>query len=160
MDTIPIEILAKQEHPLFNANWDPKVPFSFIALKDLGEVCAKILDEREKHYMATYALCSTGPVSYVDFMKIAGRVLRKEIKVEQRGFEDAVECFMKLLFGGDVSTSRVHPTSRDAAQRMLLFYNFRGLIGNPNVLEWLLERKPTTVEQWVSEKTNAHDGHK
>jgi len=139
MDTIPIELLAKQEHSIYNADWDPKIPFSFIALKDLGEACAKILNEREKHYMATYPLCSTGPITYVNFMKDVGKVLGKEINIEQRSCEDAVEKFLKLLYGDD--TSKVHPTSRDAAQRMLLFYNYRGLTENPNALEWLLERQ-------------------
>jgi hypothetical protein len=38
---------------------------------------------------------------------------------------------------------------RDHAERLVLFYNRRGLNGNPNVLRWLLGREPTTIDQWI-----------
>jgi len=46
-------------------------------------------------------------------------------------------------------TEEVDLRTRDAAQRMLLFYNYRGLIGNPNVLNWLIGRKPLSYADWV-----------
>jgi hypothetical protein len=38
---------------------------------------------------------------------------------------------------------------RDSAQRLVLFYNNRGLTGSPNVLRWLLGREPTIVDQYI-----------
>jgi hypothetical protein len=32
----------------------------------------------------------------------------------------------------------IDPRSKDAAQRMILYYNNRGLIGSANVLQWIL----------------------
>ena len=41
--------LPAQEKPVYTANRHPDVDFHFIALQDLGEVIAKILNEREKY---------------------------------------------------------------------------------------------------------------
>ena len=32
---------------------------------------------------------------------------------------------------------------------MLRFYNTKGLVGNPNVLRWLLGREPTSIRSLV-----------
>lgn len=45
--------------------------------------------------------------------------------------------------------------ARDEAERLILFYNRRGLKGSPNVLRWLLGREPTTVESWVEGELKA-----
>lgn len=47
-----------------------------------------------------------------------------------------------LLFG----TKDIDPRCKDAEERMLLYYNRRGLAGNPSLLEWLLGRKATSRE--------------
>jgi len=36
----------------------------------------------------------------------------------------------------------------DGVQRLLLYYDNHGLKGNPSVCEWLLGRKPTSLEEW------------
>ncbi|KAF2089424.1 putative nucleoside-diphosphate-sugar epimerase [Saccharata proteae CBS 121410] len=151
MDLFPVPMLMQQEDPVYTANWDPTIPFSFIALKDLAEAAAIILKEREKHYLAQYPMVSTSPTTYADFAKIVGKEVGKDIKLEQRSYMDAVSALLKVLHG----TDDVHPTSRDTAQRMLLFYNYRGLVGNSNVLGWILGRKPTTIEEWARIKTKS-----
>jgi hypothetical protein len=37
----------------------------------------------------------------------------------------------------------------NALSRMFRYYDHYGLQGNPRVLEWLLERPPTTFRQFV-----------
>lgn len=146
MDLLPVPLLMQQERPVYSANWDPTVPFSFIALRDLGEAAAKVLEKRETHYFAQYPLVSAGPHSYKDVIEIVSKEIGRDVKIEQRSFPDAVNALLKILFGG---TEEVHPITRDAAERMLLYYNRHGLIGNSNILEWLLGRKPTTYREWV-----------
>jgi hypothetical protein len=71
----------------------------------------------------------------------------KPVKVQQRPFEEAVSVTIKTLSGDGVR--EVHRKSAVAAERMLLFYNRRGLVGNPAVLEMVLGRKATSCEDWV-----------
>ena len=151
MDMIPAAKLAKEEgdRVMFPAKWDPNVKFSFVALKDLGEVGAKVVREGERHYNASYEICGTGPVSYNEVMQIVGHKIGKEVVVEQVNFQEAVDDFMQILFGG---LEALDPYSRDGAERMLLYYNRRGLVGSPNVLEWLLERRPRDIAEWVEEQ--------
>ncbi|MCJ1404971.1 hypothetical protein MMC11_008197 [Xylographa trunciseda] len=148
MEMVPVAKLAQEKgnKVVFPAKWDPSIGFSFVALKDLGEVGAKVLREGQKHYSASYEICGTGPVSYSEVMKIVGQKIGKEVVAEQVGLQEAVDGLMKILFGG---SEEVHSYTRDSAERMLLYYNRRGLVGNPNVLEWLLGRKPTSVSEWV-----------
>ncbi len=50
-----------------------------------------------------------------------------------------------LGVGADVYT-------RDAGQRMLLYYNERGLVGSTNVMRWLLGREPAQWEECAGGK--------
>ncbi|KAI9844175.1 MAG: hypothetical protein M1837_005775 [Sclerophora amabilis] len=146
MELFPIQVLMSQEYPVYPARWDPNVEFSFLATRDMGEAAAKVLKERDRHFRAQYPLVGPDPpMGYTKVCNIVGQALGKEIKVQQMPFEEAVDSLVSLVVG-DVD---VHPYSRDCAERMLLFYNRRGLLGNSNILEWLLERKPTSYAEWV-----------
>ncbi len=157
MDFFPVQAMMAQEEPVWRANWDPSVPFCFTAQQDLAEVAALVIDQREKHYLATYPIVSTKPTSYNELMETAGKEMGKSIKVERKSYEEAVAWYLSLLFG----TEKSHPTTRDTTHRMLLFYNQRGLVGNSNIVEWLLKRPATSFQDWIrvrveSERSNEH----
>ncbi|KAF2713114.1 hypothetical protein K504DRAFT_461693 [Pleomassaria siparia CBS 279.74] len=61
MDNIPIGLLllASQDDPVFPAAWSTVQPFSWLALADLAHAMRTVLDERERHFYATYPLVST-----------------------------------------------------------------------------------------------------
>lgn len=149
MDLFPVAMLAKQDKPVYPARWNPSVKFSFIALKDLGEAMAKVVLEGDRHFYATYELVSTLPLSYVDLAQEVSQVIGKEIEVKQSSYEESIKSMLAILFG---SADNVPVRTRDAAERMLLFYNRRGLVGNPLILEWLIGRKATTVSEWAKSK--------
>lgn len=146
MDMLPVAQLLAQEQPIYTANWNPEVTFSFLALKDLGEAAAKVIEERERHYLAQYPLCSTRAYSYRDVIRIVSESIGKDITIKRREIEEGATALMTMLYG---DAAQVPSQTRDAAQRLLLYYNHHGLKGNPNVLEWLIERKPTTHQEWV-----------
>src|ERR1700761_85569 len=54
MDAYPVAMLAGQEKPVMERLWNAEVPNSLIALRDLAEAAAKVLDEQEIHYLAEY----------------------------------------------------------------------------------------------------------
>jgi hypothetical protein len=39
---------------IYPANWDPGMPFSFVALRDLANAATTVIAEREKHSAAKY----------------------------------------------------------------------------------------------------------
>ena len=151
MDTTrpSISAFATSTEPelVFMAGFNPKTRFSCLALQDLGEAVARIIEQRQKHYFALYPLVSMeAPMSYGEMFGAVEKIIGKPVKVQQRSFEEAVSVLLKVL-AGDVR--EMHPKTRAAAERMLLFYNHRGLVGNPGVLEMVLGRKATSYEDWV-----------
>jgi len=143
LNNFPLPMLAQQEEPVFKAPYNLNA-FSFSILEDYGEAAAKVFEEREKHYFAQYPLVSTYPTHYEDVVAEASRAIGKEVKVEKLSFEQAVEGMAQRIFTGEV-----HPRARYACERLLLYYNRRGLIGSPTVMEWLLERKAMSVARWM-----------
>jgi uncharacterized protein YbjT (DUF2867 family) len=169
MDAYPVALFAEQETPVMERLWDPKTANSLIALKDLAEAAEKVLREGSAHYFAQYPLCSTIPISDQSVADAIAKRLGKTIKVRTPTFENAVAHTLAYLFGADdkVKASELYAghdqktgnaasggelrrdITRDEAARLCLFYNHRGLVGNPSVLRWLLGREPTSLEEWV-----------
>ncbi|KAI1503110.1 putative nucleoside-diphosphate-sugar epimerase [Biscogniauxia marginata] len=158
MAAYPIAMLAQQEKPVIERLWNPFIPNSVIALRDLAEAAAKVLNEREKHFYAQYPLCSTLPVSDAEIAAKIGEYISKEIEVKTPSFETGLKNTLKVLYGGKhVPEDFRHAAEgdsrpdlcRDGAERLVLYYNRRGLRGNPSVLRWLLGREPTTVEEYL-----------
>jgi uncharacterized protein YbjT (DUF2867 family) len=169
MDAYPVALFAKQESPVMERLWDPKTANSLIALKDLAEAAEKVLREGSLHYFAQYPLCSTMPISDQSVADTIGEKITKNIVVKTPTFENGVAHLLAYLFGATdkVGASELYAgqdqesgnaasvgelrrdITRDEAARLCLFYNHRGLVGNPSVLRWLLGRSPTSLEEWV-----------
>lgn len=116
-----------------------------------------MVTEGDRHYFAQYPLVSTRPTPYREVVRIMGQGIGREIKVQQLPFEKAVEGFLKMVSGGkDVPLG-----TKDAAERMLLYYNSHGLWGSPAVLEMLLGRRATSVKDWTEVQLRAwKESHK
>ncbi|KAJ5101956.1 hypothetical protein NUU61_004178 [Penicillium alfredii] len=173
MDAYPVAALASQSSPSLERLWNPDVPNSMIALRDLAEAAARVLREGEPHYLAQYPLCSTLPISDTEVVKVIEKHTGKSIAVHVPSFETGVQNVLKFLFGGKqpghyvgelVDQDFLSPAAdgdlrpditRDEAERLILFYNRRGLKGSPNVLRWLIQREPTTVDEWVQMQLNS-----
>lgn len=167
MDAFPVGLLAEQSSPTLERLWAPDVPNSVVALQDLAAAGMRVLKEREMHYFAQYPLCSTLPISDAEIVKIIGKHIGKSVTVKSPSFEAGVDHLAGVLFdeklsevyaGDQVDSSMKYPAaydeirpdiSRDEVERLILFYNRRGLRGNPSVLRWLIRREPTTVDEWV-----------
>lgn len=146
MDMLPLAKLMEDEKPAYQCNWNPETKFSFVTTKDIGEAAARVLLQRDAHFAATYQLVSTPtPLSYVEACGIVSKVLGKQVKVKHKGFEDAVENTIKMINGGKEPPKQM----KEIGARMFLYYNERGLVGNSNVLRWLLERETIGYEEWV-----------
>ncbi|KAK2592580.1 hypothetical protein QQS21_009725 [Conoideocrella luteorostrata] len=160
MDTFPLAKLVAQEKPVLDKWWSPNFASSLVSLQDLAEVSAKILTERERHYLAEYPLCSTTPIAETDVVKIVEKRIGRKIEVRVPSLEAGSDKLMEFLYGTGTpgKAGQGQPGSqgdprgdlvRDTVERLILYYNRRGLQGSPNVMRWLLEREPTSVEQWI-----------
>jgi len=140
------------------ANWDGivedgvlKVPYSvtskfgFIDLEDLAEAARIVLTE-PSHKNAIYELVGTLPMSHTDAAEVFSRVLNRDVRAEKEEISE-----WKL---------RVQGLSEYALEnlvRMFEYYDQWGLVGNINVLRWLLGREPTSLETFIDRISNDHD---
>ncbi|KAL2138574.1 hypothetical protein VTI28DRAFT_6595 [Corynascus sepedonium] len=93
-----------------------------------------ILEERERHFYATYQLVSTpAPIPFTEFVQRAVGTAGRKAEVSYKGFEEAIAFYMQIMFG---SEEKADPEVRDGLQRTLLYYNHRGLLGSSTQLEW------------------------
>ncbi|KAL9113672.1 MAG: hypothetical protein Q9227_002117 [Pyrenula ochraceoflavens] len=127
----------------YPAMYPASIGFSFVSVRDLAEVGVKVIQERSRHFFAQYPLAGTGPVPYTDYLEAAGKVLGKKIQIKPIPEPDNVDMLCQGLYGSKIPSQDF----RDAPERMLLWYSKRGLVGNPNILEWLLGRPPTSISQ-------------
>ncbi|KAF2785618.1 NAD(P)-binding protein [Melanomma pulvis-pyrius CBS 109.77] len=150
MDNLPVAHLASQPAPIFRAAWSVHVTFSWLALCDLAAAMKSVLEGREKHFYAQYPLASThAPLSFSSALAILSDKIGKEVKIEVLSFGQAVDSLLIRLYG---KIEGVDPRSKDAAQRMILYYDGRGMRGNSNVLEWLVGRPGVQFGEWVEGK--------
>ncbi|CAN9159809.1 unnamed protein product [Alternaria alternata] len=151
MDNIPVAMLAQQDKPVYPALWSTENRFSMLALSDLAEVFKVVAEEREKHFYAQYPLTSTHqPISFGEALRVVEGKIGKQVMVEKKAFGDAVDALLKRLFKLE-DAARADRRSRDTAERMILFYDARGLVGNSNVLEWVLGRDACQFEEFVDQ---------
>lgn len=149
MEMLPLALLMSQKTPIYQANWNPDTKFSFVTVLDVAEAAARVITRAEEHYFATYQLVSTAlPLSYTQVCELVGKHIGKDVAVKQKSFQDAVNISIKMINGGKEPPA----ATKEIGARMFLYYNERGLVGNNNVLGWLLGREPTSYESWLKLK--------
>ena len=156
MDIVPIQKLLSEEDPTYIARTDPDVKFSYTSLHDLGDAAARILEQREEHFWATYQMVSTSPpMGYREVCELASKMMGKEITVEMMPFQKTMEGEGKAegLLGLPPGEHE-----RDGIQRMLLYYEYRGLVASTNVMKWVLGREPNNWDDWIRGKMRETEG--
>ena len=122
--------------------YSARADFSFIDLEDLAEAVKVVLTE-PNHRNATYELAGTSPISHVEVAKIFSHVLDRDVRVEEEKISN-----WKL---------RVKGLSEYALEnliKMFEYYDQWGLVGNPNVLSWLIKKEPTSLESFIERNLN------
>jgi NAD(P)H dehydrogenase (quinone) len=138
--------------------------FSFVDLEDIAEA-AKIVLTEPNHKNATYELAGTNPMSHVDVAERFGRVLNRDMRAEREEIRDWRLRAEPFGFAQDKLRER---SSRAQSKRdeyavtnlikMFEYYDQWGLVGNPNVLRWLLNREPTSFEVFIDRIVKERDG--
>ena len=119
--------------------------FSFVDLKDVAEAAKIVLSEPD-HKNAVYELVGAPPTSHVEVAEVFEQALKRDVRAEK---EEIVDW-----------RSRVQGMSEYAVEnliKMFEYYDRWGLVGNPNVLKWLLDREPTSLESFIDRMIKEHD---
>ncbi len=123
-----------------------ETPLSFVDIDDKIEIAVKVLTEDE-HYGATYELCAADYLNAIEITEIMTKVLRKKINPKLVSKDLIIKNFQKA-----------HPDYGDYPAKgfnaLFDYYSEYGFFGNHNVLRWLLDRNPTTLEEYIKKEFN------
>lgn len=111
--------------------------FSFIHLEDLADAAKTVLT-KPNHQNAIYELAGTPPLSHAEVADILGHRLNRSVRAEKEELEN-----WKLRMSG-VSTYAI-----ENLVRMFRYYDEWGLVGNSNILRWVLKREPMSLESFI-----------
>lgn len=119
--------------------------FSFIDLEDLAEAARIVLTE-SGHQNAVYELAGTAPMAHTGVADIFGRVLNRDVRAEKQEVKE-----------WRLGAKGLSEYAVENLIRMFEYYDQWGLVGNPNVLQWLLRREPTSFEGFIERTLNERD---
>ena len=113
--------------------------FSIVDLNDLAEATG-IVATSDGHENATYQLAGPEQLSQTNMANILSRLTGNTIRAETKSLED----FRKEAESSGIPAARI-----ETMMTMNRHYDTHGLVGNPNVLRWILGRPPTTFAEFV-----------
>jgi uncharacterized protein YbjT (DUF2867 family) len=125
---------------------DVRSVFSPIDLQDLAAAVAVVLGQ-SGHEFATYELAGSERLSFEDMAAQLTRVLDREIRAEQGDRAATLSAIRNAVGFSDRAMTEFG--------LMLDHYEHHGLVGNGNVLGWLLGRSATTYREML-ERTFAN----
>ena len=113
--------------------------FSLVDLEDLAEAAATISIDKG-HDGATYELAGPEKLSQIDMARILSDLTGKKIRARAKPMKE----FKAWAEINEISAARI-----ETMVAMNRHYDVHGLVGNPNVLSWILGRTPRTFEEFV-----------
>jgi uncharacterized protein YbjT (DUF2867 family) len=134
--TIWKEIMATGKHAM---PFSIEAQFNIVDLTDLAEAAAIVLTE-EGHEAATYQLAGPHSLSQVDMARIISEVTGKTVIAEAK----SIDAFKAGAAKAGMPADRIEQLCI-----MNSHYDKHGLIGNANVLEWLLGRPATDFATYI-----------
>ena len=113
---------------------------SLVDLRDVAAVAAKVLTEKV-HAGAVYELAGPQPLSQTDIAALLAQVLGRPVSAQRVEWDD---------WQADARQRGMGDEAIETLLAMFRYYDRHGLVGNPNVLGWLLGRGPTSFSDFVS----------
>jgi uncharacterized protein YbjT (DUF2867 family) len=112
---------------------------SVVDLQDLAEATAKVLTETG-HEGATYQLAGPDALSQDDIAAILSKLLGRPIRAVAKPLDEALR---------EAAAAGFPPERVETIRLMNAHYDAHGLVGNPNVLQWILGRPATRFRDFV-----------
>lgn len=129
------------EEGVYRVPYPASTQLSLVHLEDVAEAAAIVLTETG-HNGATYELAGTRPLVQTEVAAILSGALSRDVRAE------------KWDLGEWRSEAQRQGVSGYALQSLLAMfrdYAKHGFAGNPNVLRWLLGRRPRSLEDFARE---------
>ena len=120
---------------ILRAPYPIETRLSLVDLDDVAHAAALVLTS-EGHIGATYELVGTAPMSQIEIAEIFAGVMQRDIRAEA----EPIEAWRDRARRGGMDDHQC-----ETLIKMFEAYARDGLKGNPNVLGWLLGRRPTSV---------------
>ncbi|MDA0240553.1 MAG: nucleoside-diphosphate sugar epimerase, partial [Proteobacteria bacterium] len=132
------------ETGIHNMPFSVETRFSLADLGDLAEAAATVLTETG-HENATYQLAGPEALNQVDMARIIGEVTGRDIRAEAKPLD---------VFRAGAEKAGMPADRLEQLCLLNRHYDHCGLIGNPNVLRWILGRDPTDFKTFVERDLN------
>lgn len=149
---LPLKLRPVFERGVFELSWSLDRRQSLVDLDDVTDVACQVLADSERHAGATYELVAPGRYTAHELGEIIERVLGGPIEVR----EIDADTYLKAWVGDADPAQVAHQIS--VLRAITKRYSSHDFIGNPNVLTWLLERPPTSFEEYVRRQYEAFQG--
>jgi nucleoside-diphosphate-sugar epimerase len=129
---------------LYEVPYSMEARSSIVDLNDIAEVAVKVLTE-SSHSGAIYEFAGPQPLSQIEVAEILSKKLGCAVKT-------------KLIEIGvwqkNAERAGLGPYQIETLKKMFQYYDKFGFQGNPNVLQKLLGRSPTTFEEFIDRIIN------
>ena len=112
-----------------------------VDLEDVAEVVAKVVGDAQHHHYATYELSGEDYRNAHELAQVISAESGRPVTAEQIPFPAATTAAFR--------SSEEDDYRLDAIFRLFDHYGRYGITGNPNVLSWLLGRRPTSFNEYV-----------
>ena len=112
-----------------------------VDLEDVAEVVAKVVGDPQHHHYATYELSGEDYRNAHELAQVISAESGRPVTAEQIPFRAATTAAFR--------SSEEDDYRLDAIFRLFDHYGRYGITGNPNVLSWLLGRRPTSFNEYV-----------
>jgi len=127
--------------------------FSFVDLEDVAQA-AKIVLTEPNYKNAIYELAGTGPTSHAEVAEIFGRFLKRDVRAEKEKIGD---WKLRAEQSSEGTQSKRDRYAIENLVRMFEYYDQWGLVGNPNVLRWILKHDPESLESFIERTLEKYD---
>ena len=114
--------------------------FALVDLADVAQAAARVLSQ-SGHAGATYELAGPANLSSADIAQALADHWQRPVQAKRTPLAE----WERSVRAGGMPGATV-----DSLAAMFRYYDRYGLIGNGNVLGWLLGRRPTTLAQFVA----------
>lgn len=126
-----------QQSGAYTCFYTKTTKLSYVDCEDVAEVACKVLSEHI-HANATYELCGPDFLSPCEMSDIYHTITKTKISTNEIDIED----FIRMIHLED-------SYGKDTFRNLSQTYGTYGIAGNPNVLTWLLGRRPTTFKEYI-----------
>ena len=146
---LPLKLRPVFDRAVFELSWSLDRRQSMVDLGDLTDVAKLVLADTAGHTGATYELVAPGRHTAHALGALISRGLDRPLP----GPELAAATYLRAWVGDTDPNDVPHQTR--VLRSITARYSSHDFVGNPNVLTWLLQRPPTTFEEFVRRQHDA-----